>query len=536
MSPTKTQEELAVKLTNAILEQIKKDSMEVLPYPVVALRLRKVLDNDDYGTGDLEEVIQTDQALSATVLRHSNAAAFRGKAKVTELRQAISRIGAREVERVVLAAALGAKVCTDSALRVMRFNIWRDALLSAHFCQILAKERQIKPREAFLCGLLHDLGMVVAVGIMESIITEDEDFEPMPAAHWKELAQEQHTELGLVLANRWELPDVFKDVITRHHDLPQDAEPVQELVQTVDRLIVLLNQTPHITEEVLEPIFPAEEERQLIWSRLSSVCSLVAALSQPPKTQAKNYCSAEHPKIDEEVAREAGFPVTLQTSPPKDYTASCMDEVALQIDGDTRQQAGTLIKVALDLDLESLEMWAKVSSSRPQGDGHRVELIPFGMDDDTKRRWDQILCWLEVPLDERPARIQQDLVANLIERLGEPLAPDRQKVALHRAAALISELEKRKVSGDPLNALANLKKARKKCEAGATLTRARPTTTRSGSSAARRPASKKAGPRKATRRERSGPSTSRRWALIVGGAAVATLAVWLIILFADITW
>ncbi len=85
MSPTKTQEELAVKLTNAILEQIRHDTMDVLPYPVVALRLRKVLDNDDFGTTDLEEVIQTDQALSATVLRHANAAAFRGGAKVTEL-------------------------------------------------------------------------------------------------------------------------------------------------------------------------------------------------------------------------------------------------------------------------------------------------------------------------------------------------------------------------------------------------------------------------------------------------------------------
>ncbi len=308
--------------------------------------------------------------------------------------------------------------------------------------------------------------MVVAVGIMESIITEDDAFEPMPAAHWKELAHEQHAELGLVLADRWELATIFTEVITQHHDLPDDPPLLLELVHTVDLLISLLNETPHINEEVLEPIFPLEEERQVIWSRLSSVCSLVAALSQPPKTRAKNYCSAAHTKIDTEAAREAGFPVTLQTSPPKDYTAFRMDSEALQIDGDTAQQAGTLLKIALNLDLEQLELWAKVRASHSQAGGHRVELIPFGMDDDAKARWDRVLRWLEVPREERPPRIQKDMVADLIEQLGGQLSPAQQKVALARAASLISELEKRKVSGDELNELANLKKARKQCEAG----------------------------------------------------------------------
>ena len=516
MTSTNTQHELSAKLINAILKQIKKDDIEILPYPVVATRLRKVMDSGDFGASDLEEVVKTDQALAATVLRHGNAAAFRGTSRVSELGQAISRIGATELERVVLAAALGTHVCSDSALRVLRFHIWRDALLSAHFCQLLAKQRKINPREAFLCGLLHDLGLVVAVGIMETIITEDEAFSPMPAAHWKQLAQEQHVELGLVLANRWELPEVYSEVISRHHEAPSEPSPMVELVRTVDDLVDLLNRVPHLSEERLVPLFADEEERKTIWSRLGTVCALVTALGQPPASpQSRDFCSAEHSSLDAESAKEAGFTVTLQSTPPVHYTAQRMDQGTIQIVGKTRQQTGTLVKIALDLELERLEIWAKVAGSSTAGKDHRVELTPFGLDTETKGRWDRILKWLAIPAEKRQKTIQHDVVAGMIERLEGELSEGDRRATLQRADALVALLNKRNTTGkldqEETAALGALRKALQECKA------------RKSSGASR-----SVGRRSPAKKPVSGTTPDLRWVAILGLVAGLLLVAWLL--------
>jgi len=534
----KTQQELSRRLTNAISEQIQKDEIEVLPYPAVAMRLRKVMASDDFGLSDLEEVVKTDPALAATVLRHGNAAAFRGDTRATEVGQAISRIGSRELERVVLAAALGAKVCSDSALRVLRFNIWRDALLSAHFCQLLAKQREINTREAFLCGLLHDLGMVVAVGIMESIITEDADFSPMPASHWKELAQQYHGDLGLVLASRWELPEIFSEVITQHHELPSEPSAMVETIHAVDRLVALLNRTPHLSEKLLAPMLPDEQERKVVWERLGAVCSMVAALSQPPTAaRSRNYCTSTLSKLEVGKAKEAGFKVTVQSTPPADYTAHRMDGDTIQIDGKKAQQDGQLLKITLDLDLERLEMWAKVTSSQASGDEHRVELAPFGMDDAAKRRWDRILGWLKVPVVERPAVVQRDLVSDMTGRLEGESSPRERDSMLSQTAALVARLDKMKANGrldqEQTEALAALKKAYKACKARDDQKSSSPRSAPGKRAPSSRAASSPGARRTPAKAAAGSTRPKRRWVIIIGAVAIVLLVVRLIMLATD---
>jgi len=61
-----------------VVDLIKRNNVNIPPYPVVAMRLQNLVGSEDFGMGDLQRVIGGDPVLAATILRYANSAAFRG--------------------------------------------------------------------------------------------------------------------------------------------------------------------------------------------------------------------------------------------------------------------------------------------------------------------------------------------------------------------------------------------------------------------------------------------------------------------------
>ena len=241
-------------LDGAIVDLVSRKAVKVPPYPAVAMKVEALVRRDDYGLDDLAKLVASDQALAADALRCANSALYSRGAPVASLNQAIARLGAKEVVRLAIASALGAHARKPGPLGALKRRVWLEALASAALAQELAKGRRLGAEEAFVCGLLHDFGKMIGIACIEEILQAHGAAQPNPVEFWVSVIERYHVELGLVLAARWELPQLVSDVISLHHQPdPVGAADTRfvEVIAAVDEVVALLNDRTWLTAEDL---------------------------------------------------------------------------------------------------------------------------------------------------------------------------------------------------------------------------------------------------------------------------------------------
>ena len=240
------------ELERAVLERLEQGTLRVPPYPSVALALRKLVSQENYGLDEVLTIVSNDPALVADVLRCANSAFF-GRGSVTSLRQAVGRIGAQQIMRLALVSGLTGIERTPGPLASQRRQAWETSLASAAISQRLAVLRKLPDESAFIAGLLHNFGWLIAIGTLEEMIARDPDAPARSESFWAGVIENCHTRLGLALAARWNLPALILDTIALHHqpDEPSEFAPFVELMSISDRINDLLAAHPVVSADQL---------------------------------------------------------------------------------------------------------------------------------------------------------------------------------------------------------------------------------------------------------------------------------------------
>jgi putative nucleotidyltransferase with HDIG domain len=220
----------------------------------------------EFGLADVSRVVAADAALTADVLRCANSAVFGRGVPVAGLSQAITRIGAREVTRLALSSGLAAHAQAPGSLTPLRRIAWIEGVACAGLCQELARHRGLDGEEAFVAGLLHDFGKVVATTFLEALLATHRMGGSRTLEAWAALLERHHVAAGLAIASQWNLPPLVSEVIAGHH--ASGAEGSQDrgllgVVRAADRVVALLASQPHVSMADLAAIpslSPAEQE------------------------------------------------------------------------------------------------------------------------------------------------------------------------------------------------------------------------------------------------------------------------------------
>jgi len=112
--------------------------------------------------------------------------------------------------------------------------VWRECLASALTCHALAQVRALPADDAYLGGLLHDVGKVAALLAVE--VDHPHITGPSDEAFWLEVVERHHCDAGWIMTDRWLLSDAVQSVTARHH-LPSGGDPLHEVVQVVDEAV-----------------------------------------------------------------------------------------------------------------------------------------------------------------------------------------------------------------------------------------------------------------------------------------------------------
>ncbi|HTY21077.1 MAG TPA: HDOD domain-containing protein [Geobacteraceae bacterium] len=210
----------SISIVEVINKNIEDGNLNIPVFNSVALRLQKVLTSKDYGVDEVNRLIIADPGLASQVLRVSNSSFYAGLSKVTTIRDAIVRLGASCVANIaMLATQQDIYRSSDPRLNEIMRALWRHALCCAIGAKWLAAKTNFASlkEEAFLAGLLHDIGKLFLLKVMEKIIREEKQNGAISPALISEVMESMHVAQGANLMQKWNMPETYCAVVHDHH-------------------------------------------------------------------------------------------------------------------------------------------------------------------------------------------------------------------------------------------------------------------------------------------------------------------------------
>ena len=236
------QNEQVAKAVGAAIQEIS----HIATLPEVTMRIVRLVEDPDSTAKDLNQVISNDPALGARILKVVNSAFYGLPGQIGSINRAIVLLGLNAVKNIAIAASLaklfrGGRICASFDAR----ELWTHSIAVASATRLLAQKIGLGlPDEAFLAGLIHDLGIMVEiqadrpkfVQVMDKL---DADRDLTLRSAEMAVFGANHEHFGAGLCKLWKFPASFAYVTGFHHhpmDLMERNRTLTSLVHIADVL------------------------------------------------------------------------------------------------------------------------------------------------------------------------------------------------------------------------------------------------------------------------------------------------------------
>ena len=218
-----------------VIGKFMRDEKFELPLPGPTYqKVQRFMGEKNLDIREVEKLINYDQSLTIRVLRMANSAFYRGWQKVATVREAIMRLGTNEVMNILLLIAQRENFSAqDPWVSKMMHKLWQHSVASAVGAQWIARNCRFRSlqQEAFVGGLLHDVGMSFLMTVVEKIKLKGGSGLPLDEEAIRQVLNVLHTENGYSLLNKWHLPEAYCSVARNHHR--EEIDPNDELLVIV---------------------------------------------------------------------------------------------------------------------------------------------------------------------------------------------------------------------------------------------------------------------------------------------------------------
>jgi HD-like signal output (HDOD) protein len=205
-----------------IYRAVVRDALVLPSLPEVAIKIRKLLENEDVSTKQLAQVVQTDSSIAAKLVKAANSALYAGATTVDSVSQALVRLGMKTTSELVLCYAISELFQTQSKLLQSRMqSLWRHSAHVAAISFVLAQKTGcFDPERALLMGLLHDVGILPILSYL------DKYPEAANAPQQVEQAiRALRGEIGNLILSKWNFPEDFGTTALESEDWGRDPRP-----------------------------------------------------------------------------------------------------------------------------------------------------------------------------------------------------------------------------------------------------------------------------------------------------------------------
>ena len=242
-----TQTEQQSTLISTAIKQIS----HIATLPEVTIKIIELVDDPESTAQDLHELIAYDPALCSRILKVVNSSFYGLPGQIGSINRAIVILGLNAVKNIAIAASLsklfrGGRLTSSFSAR----DLWEHSIASAVATKLVADRLCYGlADEAFLAGLIHDIGFMVEIQYdrnkfieMLDLLRPDASGVPVTAMIPTEVKVfgATHEDFGAGLCAAWKFPKTLGIVTGHHHDpllLPAEDRPLPCMVHAADRLV-----------------------------------------------------------------------------------------------------------------------------------------------------------------------------------------------------------------------------------------------------------------------------------------------------------
>lgn len=230
-----------------LAEDLNSRDIQLPSFPEVVINIRTALEDPTCSSERLAEVVRTDPVLVARLLMSANSA-FHNRAgiEIVDLNLAISRLGFEVVRNTAITLAVEQIFAASEhkELKNAVKEIWSSSLSLASMSFVIARsEGKLNPDNAFLCGLLHEIGKLY-------ILTKARNYPALmgDAESLNQVLDQWYASIGKSIIEAWGFSAEIADSVESDENVSDDENAAATLVDVVYLAKLVLEKSENVAE------------------------------------------------------------------------------------------------------------------------------------------------------------------------------------------------------------------------------------------------------------------------------------------------
>ncbi len=217
---------------------LNKGDLELPMFPDSVIRIQQAFQVEEVDVDEIIRIISSDPALAARVLELSNSAALRAAAEISDVRQAVIRMGDKLVQSSVIAFALRQaernEGLSEESRKALK-EIWEESVELAARCYVIAKKfTKLSADEALLTGLLSVIGrLYIFLKAQEHGVVDYSELEAI-VADW-------HPAISKAIAESWDMSEELVNALETQLDTDPPLRESASLAEVLSAARLILH-------------------------------------------------------------------------------------------------------------------------------------------------------------------------------------------------------------------------------------------------------------------------------------------------------
>jgi len=252
-------------MSTDLFQKILEEHKELSSLPQTLAEVLRVAKDDGSSAQDMANVLRRDPSMTARVLKVVNSPFYGAGREINSMSQAVVTMGMRAVTALALSTSIY-DMTNKWQSSIDRIRFWRHSLEVAVAAKMIAEAvKYISVEEAFVSGLLHDIGLLILeksfpkeFGRVWAQVESEETLLDLEEKVWGT----NHARVGQFLFEQWNLPSPICEAVGQHHNEFTPGSNQSDL--QLPQIVALANMLSQFSLLKIWRVYPPEVERKKI--------------------------------------------------------------------------------------------------------------------------------------------------------------------------------------------------------------------------------------------------------------------------------
>lgn len=215
-------------MNNMAIPKLTKDIITSQPIVIpvfheVAIKLLQMMNDNSYKVDEVIILVHEDPALASQMFKQANSIYYSGNTPITTIKNAIIRLGSQQIVNIAFSASMSNTKSNNPVINTHMKKLWNHchavAKTSAYLALKISHDKklpELSHDEVYLAGLLHDVGKLYLLKVIDSLITSD-IIHPDNSLI-EEILVELNIQQGIKIMKHYNIPEIYSDLLGRLFD------------------------------------------------------------------------------------------------------------------------------------------------------------------------------------------------------------------------------------------------------------------------------------------------------------------------------